>query len=174
MSVGPASTTVELQVLLQGPPRSVEKIATLKGMLKALVPGPAEEFRFTPLVVAKAGPEGKRTDQRRAAVVVSVEPSRRNNDVWEVPVRVKFDNPGEALDSYRSWIYDNEAYLEDAGGKRIAPGGFEQTRQTKDEVGVKYLFDEPESLAGVTLVYKTPLAILPLPIEYELHDLPLP
>ncbi len=174
VSVGPGSTTVELQIPLASPPRKVEKISVLKGRLNALVPGPAEEFRFAALPVAKNGGESKRVEQRKASVTVAVDQVRKNNDVWELQVRVKFDNPGDALESHRSWIYDNEAYLEDASGKRIIPGGYEQTRQTKDEVGGKYLFDAPAALTGQTFVYKTPLAIMELPIDYELNDLPFP
>ena len=174
VSVGPESTTVELQLPLESPARKVEKIAALKGRLNALVPGPAEEFRFAELPLAKNGVEAKRVEQRKATVTVTVDQVRKNNDVWELQMRVKFDKPGEALESHRSWIYDNEAYLEDAKGNRILSGGYEQTRQTKDEVGVKYLFDAPEGIAGQTFVYKTPLAIMELPIDYELTDLPLP
>jgi hypothetical protein len=167
--------SVELQISLVLPPRSVTKIATLKGRLKALVAGPAEEFRFTELPLVKGAVEPKRVEQRKAAVTVTVDRIRKNNDAWEVDVRAKFDEPGDSLESHRAgWILQNEAYFEDPKGNRVASAGYEQTREARDEVGGKYLFEATDSLAGWTFVYKTPLAILELPVEYELHNLPLP
>lgn len=174
VTVGHESTTVELQLPLELPARKVEQVAQLKGRLTALVPGPAEEFRFAALPVVRNGNQPKRVEQRKASATVIVDQVRQNNDVWELEMRVKFDNPAQALESHRSWVYDNEAYLEDAKGNRITPGGYEQTRQAKDEVGIKYLFDVPDGIAGQTFVYRTPLAILELPVAYELRDLPLP
>ncbi len=167
-------TSVELQIPLVLPPRSVGKIDTLKGHIKALVSGPAEEFRFTELPLAKGGGEPKRVEQRKAAVTVSLDRIRKNNEAWEVDVRAKFDEPGDSLESHRGWIFDNDAYFESADGARIAPASYEQTRESRDEVGIKYLFDATDSLAGLAFVYRTPLAILELPVDYEFHDLPLP
>ncbi len=172
VSVNHDATSVELQIPLDLPPRNVEKISSIKGKLNALVPGPAEEFRFSQLATANPA-TAKPIEQQRAAVTVTVDSARKNNDVWEISMRVKFADPGAALDSHRSWIFDNEAYLEDAKGHRIDSGGYEQTKQTKDEIGMKYLFDA-DSLQGQTFVYKTPLAILEIPIEYEIRDLTLP
>lgn len=172
VSVNHDATSVELQIPLDLPPRNVEKISSIKGKLNALVPGPAEEFRFSQLATANPA-TAKPIEQQRAAVTVTVDSARKNNDVWEISMRVKFADPGTALDSHRSWIFDNEAYLEDAKGHRIDSGGYEQTKQTKDEIGMKYLFDA-DSLQGQTFVYKTPLAILEIPIEYEIRDLTLP
>lgn len=174
VTVGHESTTVELQLPLELPARKIEQVTKLKGRLTALVPGPAEEFRFSSLPVAKNGGQAKRVEERKASATVIVDQVRQANEIWELEMRVKFDNPAQALESHRSWVYDNEAYLEDAKGNRITPGGYEQTRQGKDEVGIKYLFDVPGGMSGQTFVYKTPLAILELPVDYELHDLPLP
>lgn len=174
VTVGRDSTTVELQIPLELPPRKIEQVAQLKGRLTVLVPGPTEEFRFSTLPVVKNGIEPKRVEQRKAAATVIVDHVRKNNELWELEMRVKFTNPAQALESHRSWIYDNEAYLEDAKGNRVTPGGYEPTRQAKDEIGLKYVFDVPDGLAGQTFVYKTPLAILEIPVTYELHDLPLP
>jgi hypothetical protein len=58
--------------------------------------------------------------------------------------------------------------------KKIAYGGYEQTRQTKDEVGIMYLFPLLKGPEGLAFVYKTPTAIMEMPLEYELKDLDLP
>jgi hypothetical protein len=173
-SVSGDHTSVELQIPLVLPPRGVSKITTLKGRMKALVSGPAEEFRFTELPLVKGAGEPKRVEQRKAAVTVTIDRVRKNNGAWEVDLRAKFDEPGDSLESHRGWIFENEAFFDDPKGNHITPASYEQTREARDEVGVKFLFEATESLAGWTFVYKTPLAILELPVEYELHDLQLP
>ncbi len=143
------------------------KIASLKGNLSVLLPGPIEAFRFDKL---KAG---VKADERRAGVKVTLDQVRQNNLVWEVRVRVVFDNPGKALESHRTWVLHNEAYLETADNERINYAGLETTRQSENEVGVAYLFDVAE-IAGHTFVYKTPAVLLNAAVPYELHDIALP
>jgi len=166
--------SVELMIPLTLPPRNVDKITLLKGRLVALLAGPAEEFRFAELPLVKGAGEPKRVEQRKGAVVVTLDRVRKNNDAWEVDVRAHFDEPADALESHRGWVLENEAFFEDPKGRHVTPSGYEQTREGRDEVGVKFLFEATDSLAGWTFVYKTPLAILDLPVEYELRDLPLP
>ncbi len=56
----------------------------------------------------------------------------------------------------------------------VEPGGFEQTRQTPNEVGVKYLFELPDGPKGFAFVYRSPTAVFNVPVEYEFKDLELP
>ena len=99
---------------------------------------------------------------------------RKNNESWEVSLRLKFEGPTSALESHRGWIMENEAYFEDAKGQRIEPGGIEQALQSKDEVGVNYFFDLEQSPQKLTFVYRTPVTILEMPVDYEFRDLRLP
>lgn len=171
--VGEDTCAVELEIPLELPARKVEKIDTLSGKLNAIVPGMVETFRFAELPILKDG-KAKKVEQRKAGVTVAVDQVRKNNEIWEVRMRVKFDNPSQALESHRTWVLNNEAYLEGTDGKRIDHGGFEQTRQTKDEIGMLYLFELEKGPQALTFVYKTPVAILEMPMEYELQDLQLP
>jgi PAS domain-containing protein len=157
----------ELRIPLVLPPRSVKQIARLKGAMTALLPGKIETFRFKDLEQAKE------VEQRIAGVTVMLEGARKNNEVWEVRIRVRFDDAGQALQSHRNWIFDNEVSLQDPDGKSITWGSYETTRQTENEVGLAYLFSV-ESLKGFTLLYKTPGVILTTEIPYEIKDVPLP
>ncbi len=172
-SVEGETTTVELPISLSLPPRSVAKIASLKGRLKTLVPGQVETFKFDKLPVSRGG-QVNRVEQRKAGVTVIVDMVRKNQEVWEVRMRVRLDEPQQALESHRGWMFGNEAYLIGADGKKIEPGGFEQTRQTRDEFGIMYLFDLQESPEKLSFVYRTPTSILEVPVSYELKDLDLP
>ncbi|MBN2474793.1 MAG: hypothetical protein JXB62_09305 [Pirellulales bacterium] len=165
-SVG--ATSVELILPLKLPPRDVKQIASLKGKLAAMVPGKIETFTFSDLTTAK------NVEQRIAGVIVTLEQARKNGAVWEVRVRVRFDEAGEALQSHRGWIFNNEAYLQGADGKPIPYDSLETTLQTPNEVGVAYLFVLEEPPEKHQFVYKTPGVIVATEFDYEIRDLKLP
>jgi hypothetical protein len=162
------TTAVRVQIPFKLPPRSVTRIAQLRGKLQALLPGRTETFRFERIDRADA------VEKRKAAVTVTLDSVRQNNELWEVRLRVRYDDAGEALESHRGWIFKNPCYLADAGGKRFEHAGFETTRQTETEVGVAYLFEVPQGLKRMSLVYETPASIVTMPVEYELRDIDLP
>ena len=166
--VDAAGTATEFVIPLVDPPRTVGKIASLKGRMHALLPGKMESFEFGNLKAAKG------VAQHRAGVTVTLDEVRKNNDAWEVRVRVQFEKTGGALASYRGWILNNPAYLVGADKKPIAYSGFETTKQTDNEVGIAYLFDLPKGPAGLTFVYKTPATLDSVLLDYELKNLPLP
>jgi hypothetical protein len=171
------ASSVEMQIPLELPPRNVAQITSLKGQLKVLVPGPVQAFRFDRLPIVEGtnrNAKVTKVEQRKAGVTVTVDEVRKNNDVWEVRTRVRFDRPGDSLESFRNWILRNQVYLVDAKQEQTMPGAYEQTRQAENEVGIAYLFDLPNGPNGLSLVYQTPSTIFELPIEYELRDLALP
>jgi hypothetical protein len=167
-AVDPTGTATEFQLPLVAPPRSAKAIASLRGKIRALLPGKIEAFEFSDLKNAK------KVEQHRAGVTVVLDEVRQEGDTWEVRIRARFDNAANALESFRSWIFNNEAYLVGSDNQRIAKTGFETTRQTKDEVGIAYKFDLPNGPAGLTFVYKTPAMLTLVPLEYEFKNLPLP
>jgi hypothetical protein len=150
------------------PPRDAKRIAKLRGTLRALVPGQHVKFHFDDLSHAA----GK--TQRRGGVQVTVDDVRKNNAIWEIHMRLALDQPGEALQSHRGWVFQNLSYLVGEDGEPIDNAGFETTRQTRNEVGIAYLFDLPDGIKGLTWVYETPAAIVELPVAYELKDIELP
>ncbi|MCC7085426.1 MAG: hypothetical protein IT427_10505, partial [Pirellulales bacterium] len=99
---------------------------------------------------------------------------RRNPEVWEVRMRIRFDAAANALESHRAWIYQNEAYLIGPHQQRIEHGGSETFLRDENEVGLAYLFDELENLDGCTFVYKSACSLHVVPVHYELNDLELP
>jgi len=157
-----------LRVPMKLPPRSVEKIARLRGRLTAMIPGRVETFCFDGLL------DAANVEKRIGGTTVTLVRARRNNAVWEVGVRVRLDQPGAALESHRGWIYDNEAYLEDPDGKPIPYDSQDVTRQAENQFGINYIFvldGPPERHA---FVYKTPAAIVSTGFDYEIKDIALP
>ncbi len=161
-------TSVEMYLPMALPSRDVKKIATLDGRLDAVLPGKTATFRFDKLTQAKD------VEKRVAGVTVTLENARNNKDVWEITVSIRFDEAGEALESHRDWIFNNEAYLETADGKQIKDDGIETAHQSENEVGIKYLFVLEKPIADMTFVYKTPADILSAGFNYKLKNIPLP
>ncbi len=170
VSVEGTNAGVELDFQLNSPERSVKKIASLKGKLLATVLGRVETFEFPDL------DKIKQAEQERGGVTVAVEECRKNGEIYDVIMRVQFDKAANALESHRGWIFTNECYLQDAKGNRIDQAGVEAELQDVNEVGLGYKFDlgDAKSAAGYKFVYKTPAAIIRIPVEFELTDVDLP
>ena len=161
-------SSVEMILPISLPSRDVKVIKTLNGTLTAMIPGSVETFVFDDLENARD------VEIRNAGVIVTLERVRKNVKLFEVRVRVTYDEANNALESHRGWIFENEAYIEDSKGERVANIGLQSTRQDKNEAGVAYLFALPDGLKGCKFVYKTPALILNLPVKYELKNIQLP
>lgn len=170
VSVEGSNAAVEMEYLLKLPPRSVSQVKSLKGKLTAVVLGRIEAFEFDNLDKTKAA------EQQRGGVTVTVDSCRKNDEIYDVQMRVRFDKAANALESHRGWIYNNECYLASADGTRIENAGLEATLVDTNEVGLSYKFDlgDAKSAAGLKFVYKTPAAILKIPVEFELPEFDLP
>ncbi|HTN77558.1 MAG TPA: hypothetical protein VL096_20005, partial [Pirellulaceae bacterium] len=168
IAVEGTSTAAEFDVNLQLPPRDVKQIASLQGKLTAIVPGKVETFEFTDITAAK------NVVQRRAGVAVVLEEVRKNEDVYEVRMRVEFDKAANALESHRPWVFDNPAMLFNTAGEEISFDGLEETRRESNVAGIAYKFVLDEAPKGYKFVYKTPAAIMKLPVEYEIKGIELP
>ncbi|MBP85290.1 MAG: hypothetical protein CMJ64_01010 [Planctomycetaceae bacterium] len=161
-------SAVDFGLPLALPSREAKKLASVKARFTALVPGSVETFEFSDLV------ESRDTELERAGVVVTFERLRKNVDLYQLAMRVRFENATNALASHRGWIFRNEAYVLDANGKKLNNIGLEETRRSTNEIGVAYLFDLSDGAEGCKFVYKTPALILQVPVEYELKDIELP
>ncbi len=159
---------VEIQLPLSLPDRSTRQIGLLQGQMSAVIPGRVREFVFEDLLDAKA------VEQRVAGVTVTLDQVRKSLDLYEVRMRVRFDRADIALESHRTWIYENEAYLLEPDGQRADYARMEVIMQRPDEVGISFSFDRPEGLDGCRFVYRTPVVIVAVPIEYQLQEIPLP
>jgi hypothetical protein len=161
-------SSVELDLRFVLPDREVEKIDRLRGKLMAVVPGRIEAFEFADL------PAASNVAQKKAAATVTLERLRKNQDLFEVRMRLRYDEAANALESHRGWVYNNDAFLIDADGKRVDNAGLQATRQEPSEVGIAYLFALEGDPKDYKFVYRTPVAILNSQVEYELRDIPLP
>ncbi len=157
----------EILVPLELPGRDIKKISSFKGELIALVPGRVETFNFEDLA-------GRGIEQEKASVTVVLDQVRKNVDLYELRMRVRYDEASNALESHRGWIYQNEAVLVGPDGKVVENSGLQATLTAENEVGISYLFDVEDKLESYKFVYKTPAIIVRMPIQYELKNIALP
>jgi len=167
-SVASGISAAELAIPLELPERRIRRIAKLNGVMTVLLPGRVEAFEFENLAEAQG------VVARKAGVSVTFERMRKNLDLYEVRMALRFDDAGDALASHRGWVYSNEAYVLDADGKRVDNVGGHPTRQLPDEIGFAYMFELPSGPEKCKFVYKTPALILHVPVEYELREILLP
>jgi len=169
VEIQPGSHATELTIPLVLPPRSVSKISSFKGTLSALVPGRMAEFRFTELNKQQTA------EQQRGGVKVVLDGVRKNQELWEVHMRLQVEGEETGLESHRGWVFQNLTYLLNKNNEVVDHAGFETTMQSKNEVGLAYFFELPDDrIEDYTWVYRTPAAIVRVPVEYELKEIPLP
>lgn len=162
-------TGVEIDIPFAAPSRSVKTLSSLKGKLTAVVLGKVESFEFTDIEKARS------VEQERGGVTLLLENCRKNADIYDVSIRVRFDRAANALESHRGWIYDNECYLVDPQHRRVENAGLEATLLDRNEVGISYKFNlDGDTPGSYKFVYKTPAAIIRIPVPFEIKDIDLP
>ena len=159
-------TDLELRVAL--PDRRARQIRSLSGTFTAVIPGATHEFTFSDLA------QTREVEQRHAGVVVVYEGLRKNGDLYDLRVRLRFDQAAGALQSHLGWISTNEAFIRTANNEQLNNLGMTQRTRQENEVGFSYLFDLPGGPTGCRFVYKTPSLLIQVPITFEMRDLPLP
>lgn len=159
---------VELIIPFALPARHAVKIASLQGTFTAVIPGSQVAFEFDDIASLR------NVQKRIAGVTITFEQLRRNGDLHELRMRARYDEAAEAMESNRRWVYANEAYLIDLEGERVEPIGRSGNNSGENEVRLSFLFALPGSPEGYRFVYRTPSAVLRVPVEYELTDIPLP
>ena len=161
------SSAVEMDIALAMPAQPLKEIASLKGSLRVMLLGKVEAFRFVDLLKGKQ-------EKRIAAATVTLEEVRKNGDSWEIFVRLRYDNAGDALESHRNWVLQNEACLEDADGKPILPDSMETTVRNKNEIGFGYVFAMPELPKKLVFVYKTAGMVVTKDFKYKVRGVKMP
>lgn len=165
----PGSFASDLTLPLELPAREATMLSTIAGTLTVLAPGKKAEFKFDKLKDAEG------VEQTIAGVTVAVDRVRKNGPVWEVYMRVRVAGPETGLESHRSWVYQNLAWLVNPAGEKVEDVGIETVSQGVDEIGFAYIYEIPEDdIAGYQWIYQSPAAIMSVPLEFELHDIPLP
>jgi hypothetical protein len=170
VEVTAGSHSAEVTAPMELPARAVKEIASLKGRLAALVPGRLADLRFDKLAGAKDAV------QEVGGVKVTLSRVVQNQALWEIHMRIRVGSIDDSAETSRGWVFQNITFMEGKDGETIDHAGFETTMQNDEEAGFAYFFELPEGadIGDYTWVYRTPAAIVNLPVEYEIKGIPLP
>ncbi len=165
--VQPEIPELEFNIPLQLVDRQIEEIKVLEATIDAVLPGRIETFKFKNL-----GNLAIDTEQTKAGVIVSFGGISKNEDLFGVQLNIGFDEENEATESYQGWLFQNEVFLLDGDGNQHEYIGMESGAHRENRTGALYYFDVDP--AQCSLVYKTPAAIVKMPIKIKLEKIPLP
>ena len=147
--------------------RQIEVIKSFDATIDAVLPGRVETFKFKKLGDLESGAR-----QTKAGATVTFEGIAKNEDLFGVTISLSFDEEHNALESHQSWVYNNTVQLKNDKGEVFEALAYEGVRQTNNEVVIRYYFDQDPKNLG--LFYKTPAAIVKVPVKISLRNIPLP
>jgi hypothetical protein len=170
IEVAAGNHSAEVSVPMRLPDRGAKQLASLTGQLSALIPGRTAELKFENIAAAKD------EVQEVGGIRVTLSRAAQNQALWEVHMRIHVGSIDTSTDASLGWVFQNITYLEGSDGEHIDHAGFETAMQSDEEAGFVYFFELPEGaqIGDYKWVYRTPAAIVSLPVDYELKDIPLP
>jgi hypothetical protein len=166
LNLGNSTTQVDYQ--MQRAPRSATTIAQLTGQFSVAIPSERHQYEFENFG------SGARQSEKYGDVTVTLEGTRRNGSVYETRILTAFGDAQGALESYRSWILSNEAYLLDKNGNRLEHVSLQTYAMRPNGVGIAYMFQINSDPDNWKLVYESPASMTTHTVEFELNDIPLP
>jgi hypothetical protein len=177
----------QVQMRINAPRRSAVQFGLLKGKLK--VAGPSEMVTFSFDKLHKIENPKDALKDTQGGVTVHLRELKTEGEegeqIWTVGLLLEYPPGGPSLESFQSWLVNNEIYLEKEkdGLKQRFPYnlGYEKDDETEDKAVLRYRFgDDPDKnlslgkLADWKLVYRTPGKITEIPVSFEFKDVPLP
>lgn len=166
VATGPDIASAVLQIPLQFSPLQATQIDALTGQLRSLLPVDPQRFEL-PL-------DATATAQSRGSITLRGEGVRKNEELHEVRLGIEVDVPSEAMESHRGFLLNNEVYAVTADGTRVEHLGYQLYRQAENGIGIAYLFDVGDSVAGCKLIYESPTRIVRDQVEFVIENIPLP
>jgi hypothetical protein len=174
---GDGRLTFRTEVNIPAPSRKVETLALVEGKLSAVVPSKMLTYHFATL--DRLQKEGQSLQQE--GVTCRVERVILARDRWTVRLSLAYP-PGSnrSLESYQSWVVNNELLLVSADGKtRLPVSSYVLEGASSQRATLSYNFkDLPGTARGKPadwrLSYLTPARIIEVPFAFSFKDVPLP
>jgi hypothetical protein len=174
ISMGEGAEPLRLGSDFEVPLTNLPKAITFRGSFTVEMAAGPERFVFDDLS------SNRREVHKFGGVTVSLlgvefpSANQKSGDA-KVEVGLVYDQGGPAFESYRTWMYRNEAYLETKNGRRLNHQPIISTRRQGDgSVAVEYNFaDVQGSPRDYRFVYVAPTLITPLPVEFRFQNIPL-
>src|SRR5580698_10226935 len=145
---------------------------TLGGSFAVEMAAAPERFVFDDL--AAPNPPAKRIGGVSVRLRHVEPPAGGNETAARVDLSIVYDQQGPAFESYRTWMYHNDVWLETKNGRRILPERLVATQTEADGARtVEYNFaGVTGTLADYRLVYIAPTLITQAPVRFQLKSIP--
>jgi hypothetical protein len=182
--------SLAFDVTLPALPRSAAALGLLEGKLSAVGPSKMLTFTFDTLDLAAADQDrrlgkaaadspGRRLTQE--GVVCTVSKVVLAQDRWTVQVVLNYPPGGRKLESYQSWVVNNEMTLVEKkdAARRLPSSSYVQESASSRRAVLSYNFVEKGKVPrgrpeDWKVTYRTPAAVVEVPIRFSFKDVPLP
>ena len=163
--------SLSFDVTLPSVPRTIVKFSLVEGELYAVAPTKMLTFTFDS--IAKGQQRTQENVVCRLSNIVAAE------DHWSIEITLDYPEGNVKLDSYQSWVVNNEIHLESKdGGDRFPSSSYLLEESTPRRAVLTYNFNDKEmmkrGLAAWKLVYRAPALVVKVPIAFSFKDVPLP
>jgi hypothetical protein len=169
-----------IDVPLPALPRAAAALGLFQGDLYAVGPSKMLTVSFAPLdQLAKARTASPPLDSAKNGVACRITRATLDDDRWSVQVTLDYPDGNVKLDSYQSWVVNNEMWLESADGKeRFTTDRYLMEESSPRHAVLTYHFTDREKMkkgpAAWTPVYRTPAAIVKIPFSFRFTNVKLP
>jgi hypothetical protein len=170
-----------IDVALPVVPRSVRRLSSVEGKLGAVAPSKMVSFGFDTLDRLNEVPADSPLRRREQdGVTCRISRVQLTPDRWTVQVALAYPRRGVQLESYQSRVVNNEMMLEAKdGSKRLSPGGYVVETATDRQATISYhFFDTDKRTRGPAsnwrVRYRTPAALVEVPLTFSFKDVALP
>jgi hypothetical protein len=159
----------EVNIELVAPERSAKVLTSLKVKGDVTVPSGMKSFKFPSLAATNVV-------QKQDEITVTLESCEVDEQTWKVALYLAYPEGGPEFESYRQGLFNNRPWLQKADGSRFEHnGGMNDSGTGGGKIGFEFLFvDAPGKPSDYMFVYETPAKVLPIPLEFEFKDVPLP
>lgn len=167
-----------IEVPLPALPRSMAKIGSLTGKLMAIAPTEMATLSFDKLSRLAAAQAGS-AERRRGAHGMTCTLTKVDilSDRVSVQVRLELPPGGPTLESYQSWVVNNEMQLQNKDGAKRTPKNYSLDSSTARGAVLSYHFTDKDVLkqpGDWTVTYRTPAGLVEIPFGFSFKDVPLP
>jgi hypothetical protein len=179
---------VTIDVPLPSVPRSTARLGLIEGKLVAVAPSRMLTFDFDALDrLAELPADSPLRRQSQDDVTCRLTKIQLVADRWTIQVTLDYPRRGVQLESYQSRVVNNELVLEAKDGtKRLKPTGYDISMATDPKAakgGVRavisyHFLDSNKATRGRPaewrIRYRTPAALVEVPLTFSFKDVPLP
>ena len=159
----------EFNLNLASPERAAKVLKSLKVKGLVTVPAGMKTFKFPSLTATNVV-------QKQGDISVTLESMEVDEQVWKVSLALAYPEGGPAFETYRQGLFNNRPWLQKPDGSRFEHnGGSNDSGAGDGKMGFEFMFvDAPGKPADYMFVYETPAKVVPIPLEFEFKDVPLP